>query len=138
MTSNPAPSRRFRGSQRGRRHVTSDPETWNRFARSRAFQEDPSPLLYALERHAGDLLPFAECLFAVGQTFAEELAEASQDFATSISGDARHLVPLMLRLYDETQTRDPQLHQRCLDLWDRLLERRVGAAMGLTRELDRL
>jgi hypothetical protein len=120
------------------RHVKSDLNTWNVFARSRAFQADPSPLLRALDHQSGDLLPFADCLFAVGATFAEELAEASGNMGTGISGDARQLLPLLLRLYEQAKGRDDSLYLRCLDLWDRLLERRVGTAMGLTKELDRV
>ena len=105
---------------------------------SKAFQADPSPLLRALDHQTGDLLPFAGCLLTVGVTFAEELAEASKNMATGISGDARQLLPLLLRLYEQAKDRDRALYLRCLDLWDRLLERRVGAAMGLTKELDRV
>ncbi len=46
-------------------------------------------------------------------------------------------LPLLLRLYEQAKDQDQALYLRCLDLWDRLLERRVGAAMGLTQELDR-
>lgn len=120
------------------RHITTDRDTWNAFARSKAFQVDPSPLLHALDHQTGDLLPFADCLLTVGATFARELAEASKNMATGISGDARQLLPLLLRLYEQAKGRDNSLYLRCLDLWDRLLERRVGAAMGLTRELDRV
>ena len=120
------------------RHITSDRDAWNTFARSKAFQADPSPLLHALERQTGKLLPFADCLLAVGTTFAEELAEASQNMATGIAADVRLLLPLLLRLYEEAEDRDKVLHIRCLDLWDYLLERRIGAAMGLTKELDRV
>jgi hypothetical protein len=120
------------------RHITSDREAWNAFARSKAFKADPSPLLRALDRQVGNLLPFADCLIAVGTTFAEELAEASRNMTTRISGDVRQLLPLLLRLYEHAQGHDQALYLRCLDLWDYLLERRVGAAMGLTNELDQV
>ncbi|MCP3964511.1 MAG: TIR domain-containing protein [bacterium] len=120
-------------------HIESGREAWNRFARSKAFQADPTPLLRALERQSGDLLPFADCLLAVGTTFAEELAEAARDHARGLRTDAAHfLLPLLLRLYEQAKDRDQAVYLRCLDLWDRLLERRVGSAMGLTREMDRL
>jgi hypothetical protein len=115
-------------------HIESDREAWNRFARSKAFQAEPSYLLYALSRQEGKLLPFADCLLAVGTTFANELAEEAKDISTGVSADVHELFP---RLYEQAQGEDQQLYLRCLDLWDRLLERRVGAAMGLTRELDR-
>jgi len=77
-------------------------------------------------------------LLSMGTTFAKELAEASQNMSTGISGDARLLLPLLLRLYEQAKDRHKALYLRCLDLWDLLLERRVGAAMGLTQELDRV
>ena len=121
-------------------HLKADREAWSQFARSKAFQANPTPLLLALEKQSGDLLPFADCLLAVGTTFAEELAEAARDKARRFAVDASHyLLPLLLRLYEQAsdKDRDQAVYHRCLDLWDRLLEQRVGSAMGLTREIDR-
>lgn len=116
------------------RHISVDREAWNQFARCKAFQADPTPLLRALERQSGDLVPFADCLLAAGTTFAEELAEKARDHARGLAGDARfHLLPLLLRLYEQAKDRDQKTYVRCLDLWDRLLERRVGSAMGRPR-----
>ncbi|MCP4548600.1 MAG: toll/interleukin-1 receptor domain-containing protein [bacterium] len=119
-------------------HLKADREAWNQFARSKAFQADPTPLLQALEEQSGDLLPFADCLLAVGTTFAEELAEAARNHARGVASDASHyLLPLLLRLYEQAKGPDQVVYRRCLDLWDRLLERRVGSAMGLLQEMDR-
>ena len=52
--------------------------------------------------------------------------------------DASSFLALLLRLYEQAKDREKVLYISCLDLWDLLLERRVGAAMGLTRELDRV
>jgi hypothetical protein len=123
------------------KHIEADREAWTEFARSKAFQADPTPLLQALEKQSGNLLPFADCLLAAGTTFAEELAEETRDHARRLAGDASFfLLPLLLRLYEQAKESDsdPETYHRCLDLWDRLLERRVGSAMGLTHELDRL
>jgi hypothetical protein len=120
------------------RHITSDRQAWGRFARSKAFQADPTPLLRALERQSGDLLPFADCLLAAGTTFGEELAESARDYSHGIAGDASlYLLPLLLRLYEQAKEGHMKVYLGCLDLWDRLLEQRVGSAMGLTKELDR-
>jgi len=121
------------------KYIAKDREAWRHFAQSKAFQADPTYLLQALEKQSGDLSPFAECLLAAGTTFAEELAERARDRSQTIAMDAqRYLLPLLLRLYEQTKERDLQTNLRCLDLWDRLLERRVGSVMGLTRELDRM
>ncbi len=109
------------------------------FAGSKAFQAHPGYLLHALERHGGSLLPFAPCLLQVGRTFAEHLAKASRDFSTHIAGDAHQLGPLLLRLYEHScEPGHAKIHHECLDLWDLLLDRRVGVANDLTRDLDRL
>lgn len=121
------------------RLITKNREAWSRFARSKAFQTEPSELLMALDQQSGNLLPFADCLLAAGKTFAEELAEASRDRGRGFAGRASHyLLPLLLRLYEQAKEQNQEIYRRCLDLWDRLLEQRVGSAMGLTHELDRL
>lgn len=120
-------------------HYKAHRQDWSHFARSKAFQSNPTPLLLALEEHSGDLLPFSDCVLTVGSTFAEDLAEATRDRSRGLGMDAsHHLVPLLLRLYEQAKDHDEAVYLRCLDLWDRLLERRVGSAIGLTRELDRL
>lgn len=110
------------------------------FAASRAFKFDPSPLLFKLERHVGSLLDFAPCLLQVGRTFAEDLAPAVRDPRRGLALDVHVLVPLLLRLYDDSShTPDNKdIHQACLDLWDALLEGQVMSAAELTHELGRL
>jgi hypothetical protein len=58
---------------------------------------------------------------------------------TGIAGDVHMLIPLHLRLYEQSSTPGQEAtHQECLDLWDSLLAKRVGAAVGLTREVDQV
>ncbi|MCP4006349.1 MAG: hypothetical protein GY725_19390 [bacterium] len=109
------------------------------FARSQAFKRDPS-LLHSLEMYEGPLTPFADCILQAGRTFAEHLAPASRDGRTGIAGDTHYLAPLMLRLYEQS-SRDPEyeaIHQECLDVWDQLIENRVGMALELTSALDKV
>ncbi|MEO1088830.1 MAG: hypothetical protein AAFY88_31770, partial [Acidobacteriota bacterium] len=118
---------------------TGTPRSWARFARSRAFRTEPSHLLQALENQSGDLLPFADCILAVATSFAEDFSTAIQDPSSSLALEGSHyLVPLLLRLYEQAEGQNPVLHQNCLDLWDRLLEARVGSAIGLNRKIDDL
>lgn len=122
-----------------RQHITKNRQAWDRFARSRAFRVEPTHLLHALHEQSGDLLPFADCILAVGTTFAEDLAEESRDYSHRLSGNVSHyLTPMLLRLYEQAKDRDQEVYLGCLDLWDCLLEARVGRAMNLTRELDRI
>ena len=92
----------------------------------------------ALEKQNGDLRPFAECVLSVGETLEREWVTASQDLRAGIARNISDVVRLFLRLYEQTKETDKHLHLRCLDVWDRLLEKQVGAVIDLTRELDRL
>lgn len=120
-------------------HYLGNREAWASFARSYSFQVNPAPLLHALGQQAGNLLPFADCVLAAGQTFANELAPKARDLHGGLGSEARFdLQPLLLRLYEQAQKDDPEVALRCLDLWDRLLEQRLNWVMKLTEELDRL
>ncbi|HET9225870.1 MAG TPA: hypothetical protein VFR31_04345, partial [Thermoanaerobaculia bacterium] len=84
------------------------------------------------------LLPFAPCILRAGRTFAGELAEAAKDSRPRIAGRAHTLVPLLLRLYEQSsKAENEEVHQACLDVWDQLLKKRVVQAVELTQELDR-
>jgi hypothetical protein len=108
-----------------------------KFVTTAAFQDDPSPLLLLLEDHTGPVLPLADTIFAVCSAFAGPLAAASRDLSQGVAADAQAISPLLLRLYEQAQGQcRPELQRRCLDLWDRLLEQRVGFIRDLARQID--
>lgn len=109
--------------------IEADPEAWQRFANSRAFTREPSPLLHALKNQSGDLLPFADCLLAAGAAIIQEPARGEMTLTYQV-------LPLLLRLYEQAEAEEPEIQRRCLDLWDELLEHRVDSALELTSELD--
>lgn len=115
----------------------TDQSFLTRFAQSRAFQVDPSMLMHRLSSNEGSLLPFAACILKVCETFALQLAEESRDFSTRIAGSARDLPSLLLRLYEESRRPGYEgIHQQCLDMWDLMLEKRVGSTEELMSALD--
>lgn len=107
------------------------------YVTSAAFRDDPSALLHAFSKYTESLIPVVDIVLAICDVFSGPLAEPSRDISTAISGDAIQLPPLMLRLYDQSD-RDMyrDIHQRCLDTWDRLLESRVGSVATLIASIS--
>ena len=115
----------------------TDQSFLTRFAQSRAFQVDPSMLMHRLSSYEGSLLSFAPCVLKVCETFSLQLAEESRDFSTRIAGSAHDLPSLLLRLYEESRRPGHEaIHQQCLDMWDLMLEKRVGSTEELMSALD--
>jgi hypothetical protein len=109
----------------------------NAYIQSQCFIDDPSPLLYALERHPGSLLPYSELIFSISNVFSGPLKTQSRDMSTSIAGDAYRLPPLLLRLYEQAQDlEDSDISNICLDAWDLLFENRVGVTRELTKAIE--
>lgn len=103
------------------------------FAASRAFGADPSPLLHSLEECSSDLSYFSDCILEAARRFGGPLASQAGDIRFGLAADTHTLLPLIQRVYE--QAVDKRIRERCLDVWDLLLEKRVGRAHGL---LDRL
>jgi hypothetical protein len=94
---------------------------------SRAFLDDPAPLIRSLERFAGPLRPYADVLFAAAHTLAGPLAEQARSMAFAAGLTVKLIASLLLRLYEQSQdSRDARLQERCMDAWDALLEARGG------------
>lgn len=105
------------------------------YLRTRAFREDPSALLHAIEKYTGSLVPLASVVFAICDVFAGPLADSSRDISTSVAGDARQIAPLLLRLYEQAEgSGNDGIRERCLDSWDALLRNRVGSVATMMQE----
>jgi hypothetical protein len=100
-----------------------------------AFREEPRRLLHVLGQFTGGLRDLAELIRTIG---AELAVERSRDPSDHLFYAANEFSSILLRLYEEAGGPDRvELRNACLDLWDLLLERRVGTALTLTRELER-
>jgi len=111
------------------------PAIANTFVESPAFLDEPGRLLFDLDQYPGSLIPYVDVADRACQAFATSLADASRDIRTSIAGDADHLAKVLLKLYDQAEGRD-DVRARCLNMWDRLLEARVGMAHEMSVALD--
>jgi hypothetical protein len=108
-----------------------------RYIKSRAFADDPSPLIGSLKEFSGSLTPFSDLILMICEVFADSLRDASRDTSTGIAGDARRMLPMLLRLYEQAQGQgDGETVGRCLDAWDLLFEKRVGMTRDLTRAIE--
>jgi hypothetical protein len=118
--------------------VPNASEFIGKYVHSQAYLDDPSPLFFAIDEHAGSLMPYAELILSVCEVFCGSLRDASRDMATGVSADAHRIPPLLLRLYDQAQgQRDAHTVNRCVDAWDLLFENRVGMTRELTVAIER-
>lgn len=107
------------------------------YIRSSAMDDDPGDLFYGLQHFSGSLVPYAHILFAAVQRLGGDLAPATRDLSTKLSGAVSSLPELLLRLYEEAE--DPHLRsvrKACLDAWDSLLRNRVGWSWDVLHRLD--
>jgi hypothetical protein len=107
------------------------------YAAGRQFLRHPSWLLDALRQHPDSLVPLRPVFDAICSRLADDLADATRRGEYRGWLDLQRFAPLLLRLYEEAeQGRDVQFRTSCLDMWDRLLESRLGGAVQVLSELD--
>ncbi len=111
------------------------PDFLVKFVRSKAGGDECDWLLWKLKDLQGSLDTFAEVILALSDITAE-------DFSRPVTSNQRYrdidgLVHLLLRLYEGASgTNSASIRQKCLDIWDKLLQRRATVAWALTRGLD--
>jgi hypothetical protein len=106
------------------------------YTRSKAFEDDPTGLLYTLEDYPGSLLPHSDIVFSICEVFAGSLAELSRNLSMGIAHDISMICPLILRLYEQSKDTLPKIMNRCLDSWDIMFENRIGIVSDLMKQLD--
>ncbi len=107
------------------------------FTNTPAFQDEPYWIMHALESYPGSLLSMADLVFSALKVFSGPLSEATRNERNTISQSASDIAPILLRLYEQAEhSGDFDIVQRCLNIWDTLLERRVAGAGSLLNALD--
>jgi len=93
------------------------------YVESPAFDDDPEIFFYGLDDYTGNLKDYAESLFKAGEKFAGPLADKAKNLAMGIGLAVSNFAKIMLRLYEQTyRCGDKQTNERCLLIWDKLLE----------------
>ena len=78
--------------------VPDMPSFCRTFVNSKAFEDDPSNLLYAFQEYTRTLLPYSEAILDVVRIFSGPLLEKSQDTSTKVAYD----VDLLFAFTSET------------------------------------
>ncbi len=103
-----------------------------KFCDSRAFQEDSSSIIHALEKTRGQL-PGTTC--DVCERFLDRFSDEARDIRTSRAGDAHDVTELVFRTYQQHQ--DDKWTARSLDLIDRLCLERSHDAQRAFEQFER-
>ncbi len=107
------------------------------FVNTRAFDDGTHVLFLMLDSFRGILKPYATVFLKSSEKYSTQLAEDSRNAATHNFGNARDLMKLMLRLYQQLQgLQDRDLQHKCLDAWDNMIRSRIGGRLGVLREID--
>ncbi len=107
-------------------------ETLRSLITSPAFPSALAQLFFTLEESTG---PIEDLALAAAERFISVHRDEVADISTGAAGDARHVGELLLRTY--TQSHDPALRARTLDLIDDLLALRAYGFDELVSEAER-
>ncbi len=103
-----------------------------KFCGSKAFQEDSSSIIHALEKTLGQL-PGTTC--DVCERFLDRFSDEARDIRTSRAGDAHDVTELVFQTYQQHQ--DDKWTTRSLDLIDRLCLERSHDAQRAFEQFER-
>lgn len=106
----------------------------NRLLATRAFEDDPDCLIDAFQGYAGQLTPFAELIAALAMRAIEIIRDPDREPVRRLPLIDRHLTTVILRLYEQASG-NAAVRDRCLDMIDEMLKRRVASALSLVDEI---
>jgi hypothetical protein len=106
------------------------------YLKSKAFQDDPSHLIDALEDHKASLSELSEIVLTVSHAFLTAWSSTEKHSERHGWAAAHHLVPLTLRLYAQAASEGTEsIRERCLDFWDEMLRHRITSGSELAKGL---
>jgi hypothetical protein len=116
--------------------TAASPEFLQTFLSTKAFEDDPDSLIDALQDHPGSLAPFENLIC---DTVARSIEIIRNPLPhRRLPTIDRHISTLLLRLYEQAKDHaQPEIRDRCLDLFDELLEHRIVSAKSLLDEIER-
>lgn len=108
-----------------------------RYISGPSFPAQPIWLLDALHKYPDSLIPLAPIFGAICGRLASDLADTVRARSSRNSYDLDRFVPLLLRLYEQSeQAQDFGLRTECLNWWDSLLQSRIGEAINMIERID--
>lgn len=107
------------------------------YIHSPAFTDHPEGLVSDMKDFTGSVLFLADPIFSMCDVFSSNLKDNTRDFQTSLPHNVFETVSFLLRLYDHAFAEGKTgIVNRCLDVWDTLLQNRVGIARDLTKAIE--
>ena len=117
--------------------TATSPESLQTFVGTQAFEDDPDCLIDALQDHPGSLIPFADLVCDTVTKSIEIIRDPDRKPDRRIPMIDRHLSTVLLRLYEQAgDTEHAIIRDRCLDMFDELLQYRIASAKSLLDDLD--
>ena len=117
--------------------TATSPESLQTFVGTQAFEDDPDCLIDALQDHPGSLIPFADLVCDTVTKSIEIIRDPDRKPDRRIPMIDRHLSTVLLRLYEQAgDTEHANIRDRCLDMFDKLLQHRITSAKSLLDEIE--
>ncbi len=108
------------------------------FVTTAGFNDNPDSLIDALQDHPGTLVPFTDVVFAAVDSLVECVHNPDVQSKRRMSLIDRHVTTVVLRLYEQSRRESNQtISDRCLDMFDELLENRITPARLLFADMQR-
>jgi len=103
------------------------------FTDSLTFKDDPTLLMYQLEKYSCDILLFSDLLISIGV----QLIDSTREENPKINHDTHLYIPLMVRLYEQANEKGQRdIASQCLDIFDGMYENRIGSYQNFTQMID--
>jgi len=106
-------------------------------AGTRVFRDNSGTLLFAFDQYVGSLVPFSSLVFLTVTSAIDALSQPNDKTRSSAPMTDRHVVTVLLRLYEQAGNMDADIRNRCLDLFDDLLKKRIATSRDLIEAGDR-
>lgn len=137
------PDREVRDELRGifrKNELLNDPQyepLIGKYIESRAFDDDPDLFILSLKEFPGSLISVAGAIFSVCEEFLVTLKKKTLDIGSRYPHTVLEAQSILLRLYEQAQGEpNPQIADRCLDIWDLFFEKRVSSTIELTKAIE--
>jgi hypothetical protein len=118
--------------------TTTFSESLKRFVTTQAFKDDPDCLIDALKDHPGSLIPFADLVCDAVTKSIEIIRDTGRQPDQRIPMIDQHLSTVLLRLYEQAGHKEhTDIRNRCLDMFDELLQHRIMSMKSLLNEIER-
>lgn len=106
------------------------------YVNSKSFADGAYGLFSCLEHYKESLVPFSKIILNACRAIVKNYGSEPDKSIPRINRSTHGLSPLLLRLYEQAQERNPEIANLCLNVWDVLYENRIGDIRDLTTKIS--